>query len=119
MHRGGDIGVAGQGTGALWHEKRTDSRELGTSAVVRAPWRGTGPSRRQAGTGINAEWLLRAAQEVQHVVVPEASIATLADPIERDLAAVAQALDGVDVQVQQVRDLGRRKQPPDLVADHR
>jgi len=26
---------------------------------------------------------------------------------------------GVDVQVQQVGDLGRRKQPPDLVADHR
>ena len=63
--------------------------------------------------------LLGSMQEIEHVVVAESAVAALADPEERELAAVAQSLDGIDVQMQHLGDLGRREQLADLVRHHR
>src|SRR5687768_11102847 len=63
--------------------------------------------------------LFGAAQEVENVVVAESAVAALADPEERELAAIAQPLDGVHVQVQHLGDLGRGEKLPNLVRHHR
>ena len=65
------------------------------------------------------ERLLAAAKKLQHVVVPESTVAALADAEERQLAAIAETLDGVDVQVKHLRYFGRGEQLPDLVRHHR
>jgi hypothetical protein len=57
-------------------------------------------------------------QEVDHIVVAESTIASLADPKEGKLAAIAKALDRVHMQVQHLGDLGRREQLADLVRHH-
>jgi len=62
--------------------------------------------------------LLGPVQEVDHVVVAESTIAALADPEERELAAIAKPLDRVHVQVQHLGDLGRREQLADLIRHH-
>ena len=62
--------------------------------------------------------LLDPVQELQDVVIAEPTVTALADPEERELAAVAKSLDGVDVQVQHLGDLGRREKLPDLVRHH-
>ena len=63
--------------------------------------------------------LLGPAQELDHVVVAEPAVAALADPEERELAAIPEPLHGVHVEVQHLGDLGRREQPSDLVRHHR
>jgi hypothetical protein len=63
--------------------------------------------------------LLRASQELDHVVVTEAAVTALAHPEEGQLAAIPEALHGVHVEMQHLGDLGRREQLPDLVRHHR
>ena len=62
--------------------------------------------------------LLRAAEELDDVVVAEAAVTALADAEERELATIAEPLDGVHVEMEHLGDLGRREQPPDLVRHH-
>src|SRR5687768_7200793 len=89
---------------------------IGTSAVVaEPPGRGGVPD--EPGACI-ASSLLDSVQELQDVVIAEPTVTALADPEERELAAVAKPLDGVDVQVQHLGDLGRREKLPDLVRHH-
>jgi hypothetical protein len=57
-------------------------------------------------------------EEAQDVVKTEPTIAALADPIERELAAVAQALDRVDVEMKHLRDLGGGEHRSEFVDGH-
>src|SRR5205085_1797314 len=61
---------------------------------------------------VGARALAVLRQELHHVVKTEATVAPLADAEERQLAAVAQALDGVDVQMKQVRYFTCRQHRP-------
>src|SRR5688572_7839505 len=101
-------------------KERNDRREMAPRRSNRAP-----PDREEsrsgvgAGTGIKWGGLLVSAKELQHVVVPEAPVAASGHPEERDLAAIAQPLDGVHVQVQHLGDFRGREQLPYLVRHHR
>jgi len=66
---------------------------------------------KKAGSAIPGE-------ELHDVVEAEPTITALADAIERQLAAVAQALDCVDVQMQEACDLARRQHRAQLVDTH-
>ena len=81
-----------------------------------APWQGRG--RPGVGAGTLLIGLFAAAEEVHDVVVAESAVAALANAEERQLAAVAESLHGVDVQMEQVGDLGGRQQLPYFVGDH-
>jgi hypothetical protein len=58
-------------------------------------------------------------EEAENVLEPEATIATLADPVERELAAVAEPLDRIDVEMKHLRDFGGGKHRSDFVDCHR
>ena len=58
-------------------------------------------------------------EEAENVLEPKPTIATLADPIERELAAVAEPLDRVDVEMKHLRDFGGGKHRSDFVDSHR
>jgi hypothetical protein len=58
-------------------------------------------------------------EEAEDVVEPEPSVAALANPIERELAAVAQPLHRVDVEMQHLRDFGGREHRSEFVDCHR
>ena len=92
----------------------SDRREIGTSAVVAQPLAGARP----ASAGSMKCGLLGPVQEVDDVVVAESTITALADPEERELAAIAKSLDRVHVQVQHLGDFGRREQLADLIRHH-
>ena len=74
----------------------------------------TGLPRPDRFPGIWARLLLLAAvrQETHHVREPEAAIAAAADTEEWELAAIAEALHGVDVEVEHLRDLARGEERP-------
>ena len=57
-------------------------------------------------------------EELHHVFKAETAIAALADTIEGQFTAIAQALDGIDVEVQEVCDLAGRQHRADLVDSH-
>jgi hypothetical protein len=57
-------------------------------------------------------------EELHHVVEPEATIAALADTIERKLASVAESLDGIDVEVKHLRDFRRSEHRSEFVDGH-
>ena len=57
-------------------------------------------------------------EELHHVVEPEATIAPLADAIERKLAAIPEPLHGVDVEMEHLGDFGRREHRPEFVDGH-
>ena len=58
-------------------------------------------------------------QELHDVVEPEPTIATLAHPVERQLAAIAEPLHRVDMQMEHVSDLGRGEHRSQFVDGHR
>ena len=76
-----------------------DRREIGTPAVVARPpgGRRAAPAwaPEPASNGGRYLQLLRATQEVEHVVVAEPTVSALADAEEGQLPAVAKPLDGV------------------------
>src|SRR4051794_27904990 len=72
-------------------------------------------------------WLRRAGgdrsavlgEELHHVVEAEATVAPLADAIEGKLAAIAEPLHRIHVEMEHLGDLGRRQHRPELVDGHR
>jgi hypothetical protein len=90
----------------IMRQTPTTAEKAAPRRSLRSPLAGGAPGR---SGSIKWSGLLGAAQEVEHVVVAESTIAALAYPEERELAAVAQSLDGVDVQVQHLGDLCRRE----------
>ena len=78
--------------------------------------------REEAGTALAVhKWGSRSAipgKERDHVFHAEAAIAPLADAVERKFAAVAEALDGVDVKVEQLGHLTRREHRSEFVDCH-
>src|SRR5574338_839821 len=74
--------------GRALSQTANDRREIGTSAVVRGPLAGSGPSP-DAGPGVRHQSgrLLVAAEELQHVVVAEAAVTATRDAEEGQLSA--------------------------------
>ncbi len=62
--------------------------------------------------------LLAAVEELEHVVVAEATVTTLAHAEEGELPTIPEALHGVHVEMQHFGDFGRRQQLSDLVRHH-
>src|SRR6185295_15246199 len=58
-------------------------------------------------------------EELHHVVEAEATIAPLADAVERKLAAIPESFHGIHVEVEHLGDFGRREHRPQLVHGHR
>jgi hypothetical protein len=54
-------------------------------------------------------------KEAHYVIESEPSIAALADPIERELATVAQSLHRVHVEMEHLRDFGGGEHRPEFV----
>ena len=97
----------------------------GMCLVVTAAWwpRGT-PSGRRFGRGCQRVRPRRRGsavlgEELHDVVQSKPAIATLADAIERKLAAIAEPLHRVHVQVQHVGDFGRGEHRSQFVYGHR
>jgi hypothetical protein len=57
-------------------------------------------------------------EKPHHVVQSEATIAPLADAIERKLPAIAETLHGVDMKVEHIGDFGRGEHRPEFVNGH-
>src|SRR5512145_465257 len=94
-------------------ETQTTAERLAPRRSLCCPWQGPPRRGREHECG-----LLCPVQEVDHVVVAESAVAALADPEERELAAITEPLDRVHMQMQHLGDLGRRQQLADLVRHH-
>src|SRR5690349_272977 len=86
--------------------------------------RRSGINRDQSGGRAPAARLVRSyltvlGQKLHDVVEAEPSVTALAYAVERQFAAVAQALYGVDVEVQKARNLACRQHRAQLVDSHR
>ncbi len=74
---------------------------------------------RSGDLGPIVDGLAVSGEERHHVFGSEASIASLADAEEGQIATVAKSLDGVDMQVQEVRDLTGGQHGSEFVNCHR
>ena len=94
-------------------DARDATRLEGSRAMVQASPAGCVPTDGQALDGDGGSAV--AGQEGHHVVEPEATVAPLADAIERQLAAVTETLHRVDMEVQHLCDLARGEHRAELI----
>src|SRR5688572_9357880 len=105
---------------ASWSSSKVSGQSVGSVMGRSKQQRTAGVYRRLSDSLLS--WKRRdlavARQELHHVVKTEAAVAPLADAEEWQLAAVAQALDRIDVQVKQVCYFTGRQHRPELVDSH-
>jgi hypothetical protein len=77
-----------------------------------------GASKAPAGDARKAPASAILGEKLHHVVEPEATVASLADAIEGQLASIAQPLHRVHVKVEHLGDFGCREHRPEFVDGH-
>src|SRR5262245_56617743 len=76
------------------------------------------PGRRSAGSRRRPRYLAVGSEEGQDVVESKAPITSLAHAVEGQLAAIAEALHGVDVEVEELSDLAGGEHRAKLMGCH-